>query len=47
MAPKEAIRTVAKALRPSDAVCVGIYDEDKPDMLADDVQFLRGAVGEL
>ncbi len=45
--PEEAFRTVAKALRPSDAVCVGIYNEDKPDMLSEDLALLESAVGAL
>ncbi len=42
--PAEAFAGVAKALRPGDAVCVGIYPEHKPDMLAEDVRLLEEAL---
>lgn len=42
--PAEAFAVVAKALRPGDAVCVGIYPEHKPDMLAEDVRLLEEAL---
>ncbi|MGQ9454714.1 MAG: hypothetical protein ACUVRS_06225 [Armatimonadota bacterium] len=42
--PREAFAFAARHLRPGDAVCVGIYDEHKPDMLADDVKLFEQAV---
>jgi hypothetical protein len=39
--PEEAFDVVAKALRPGDATCVGVFPEDKPDMLAEDVRLLH------
>lgn len=44
-APEEAFEFVAKHLRPQDAVCVGVYDEDNPDMLRHDVECFTNAVG--
>jgi len=35
--PEEGIGFAAEHLRPGDAVCVGIYDEGKPGMLAEDL----------
>jgi len=35
--PAEAFAVVARSLRPGDAVCVGVYPKDKPDMLREDV----------
>ncbi|MGC9348676.1 MAG: hypothetical protein ACP5JG_11100 [Anaerolineae bacterium] len=42
--PKEAFDFVARHLRPQDAVCIGVYTKDKPDMLAEDVQLLEQAL---
>ena len=42
--PADAFAYVAKHLRPTDAVCIGIYNEDKPDMLAEDVELFQRAV---
>jgi hypothetical protein len=42
--PADAFSVVASAMRPSDAVCVGVYPEVKPDMLAEDVQLLEAAL---
>jgi hypothetical protein len=39
--PKAAFDFVARHLRPQDAVCIGIFSGDKPDMLAEDVRLLR------
>lgn len=39
--PKAAFDYVARHLRPQDAVCIGIFSADKPDMLAEDVAILR------
>ena len=32
---------VARHMRPQDAVCVGIYDEDNPNMLREDIELLE------
>ena len=42
--PKEAFAFVARHLRPQDAVCVGVYTKDRPDMLAEDVRLLEAAL---
>ena len=42
--PAEAFAHVAQALRPQDAVCVGVYAKDKPDMLREDVALLYAAL---
>lgn len=42
--PGEAFAFVAQHLRPQDAVCIGIFARDKPDMLAEDVQLFQEAV---
>jgi hypothetical protein len=31
-------------MRPGDAVCVGVFTRDKPDMLAQDVRLLEAAL---
>ena len=38
--PVEAFAYAARHMRPSDAVCVGIYTKDNPDMLAESVRLL-------
>jgi hypothetical protein len=42
--PAEAFAYVAKNLRPGDAVCVGVYPGDKPDMLTEDVRLFEEAL---
>lgn len=42
--PREAFEIVAKAMRPIDAVCVGIYSGDDPDMLEKDVRLFLEAL---
>lgn len=42
--PADAFRYTARHMRPQDAVCVGIYDEDKPDMLEEDVRLFEDAL---
>jgi len=42
--PRDALRFVVRALRPGDAVCVGVYTEKKPDMLAEDVRLFEEAL---
>lgn len=39
--PEEAFAFAKKHMRPTDAVCVGIYDEDDPDMIRKDVELLE------
>ena len=39
--PKEALKFTAGYLRNSDAVCIGIYNNDKPDMLEEDVRLFE------
>jgi hypothetical protein len=39
--PREAFAFVARHLRPQDAVCVGVFPKDHPQMLAEDVALLR------
>lgn len=38
--PEEAFAFAARAMRTTDAVCIGVYTEEKPDMLAEDVELL-------
>ncbi|MFN2109749.1 MAG: hypothetical protein ACK2UI_08815, partial [Anaerolineae bacterium] len=42
--PREAFAFVAQHLRPQDAVCIGVFPKDKPDMLAEDVRLFAEAV---
>ena len=42
--PGEAFAFVAQHLRPQDAVCIGIYQRNKPDMLAEDVRLFEEAL---
>jgi hypothetical protein len=42
--PAQAMAFVAQHLRPQDAVCVGVYTKDKPDMVAEDVRLLDQAL---
>lgn len=44
--PAEAFAYVARHLRPQDAVCVGIFAKDDPDMLAQDIQLLERSLRE-
>lgn len=39
--PEEGFEFAARHLRPGDAVCVGIYDEDHPNMLREDVECFK------
>ena len=41
--PAEAIPFAAKAMRPTDAICIGIFPKDDPQMLADDVRIFEQA----
>lgn len=43
--PTEAFAFAARAMRPCDAACVGVYNEHKPNMLREDVELLEGAWG--
>jgi len=42
--PAEALSYAARHMREGDAVCVGVYTEEKPDMLAEDVRLLEAAL---
>jgi hypothetical protein len=42
--PRDAFEYVARKLRPQDAVCVGIHQEDNPNQLADDLALLEEAL---
>ncbi|MBN2394665.1 MAG: hypothetical protein JXR84_28295 [Anaerolineae bacterium] len=42
--PREAFAFVAQHLRPQDAVCIGVFPKDKPDMLAEDVRLFMEVV---
>jgi hypothetical protein len=42
--PTAAFAFVAQHLRPQDAVCVGVFTKDNPDMLAEDVQLFETAL---
>lgn len=39
--PKEAFAFVSQHLRPQDAVCIGVYPKDKPEMIAEDLRLLE------
>lgn len=41
-APDEALGYAVRHMRPTDAVCVGVFTKDKPDMLAEDVELFLG-----
>lgn len=43
-APRQAFAFVAQHLRPQDAVCVGVYTKDKPDMLEEDLRLLEDSL---
>ena len=42
--PAEAFATVAKHLRPNDAVCVGVFTRDQPHMVREDVDLFEAAL---
>lgn len=42
--PREAFARVAEAYRPGDAVCVGVYTQDNPAMIREDVALLEAAL---
>lgn len=42
--PKDAFVFVARHLRPGDAVCVGIYDEHRANMLREDIDLFEGSL---
>ena len=44
--PADALRVVAGAMRPGDAVCVGVFPEVKADMLEEDVRLLERYLAE-
>lgn len=42
--PQEAFNYVAEAYRPGDAVCVGIYTKDNPNMIQENINLLETAL---
>ncbi len=42
--PREAFAYAARHMRPTDAVCVGVYTQDNPHMLADDIALLMDSL---
>jgi hypothetical protein len=42
--PREAFAYVAANLRPQDAVCIGVYPKDNPNMLADDLALFEASL---
>ena len=42
--PAVALAYTARHMRPTDAVCVGIYTRDNPNMLAEDLELLLRAL---
>lgn len=42
--PREAFAYVAQAYRPGDAVCVGVYTKEGPEMIQEDVGLLENAL---
>ena len=42
--PRDAFTRAAKAMRPSDAVCVGIFTKHRPDEIAEDIGYLKEAL---
>jgi hypothetical protein len=44
--PADAFRHVAAALRPSDAVCIGVFTRDYPNMLRQNAELLQNALAE-
>lgn len=42
--PKDAFEYVAEVYRPGDAVCVGVFLKDNPDMIQQDVKLLEDAL---
>ena len=45
--PAEALQYVARSMRPTDAVCVGIFTKHKPDMLKEDAMLLERSLARL
>lgn len=42
--PAQAFQVAAEAMRSNDMVCIGIYDQDNPDMLRQDVALFENAL---
>lgn len=40
--PAEALAFAARHMRPTDAVCIGVFTKDNPDMLREDLELLIG-----
>jgi hypothetical protein len=45
--PGEAFAYAARAMRPQDALCVGVYPQGQPGMLAEDVRLFQDALHEM
>lgn len=45
--PREAFRYAAQHMRPQDAVCVGIFSGDNPNMIEEDVKLLAESLGDV
>jgi len=41
--PQEAIPFAVEAMRPQDAICIGVFTKDNPEMLAEDVRIFEAA----
>ena len=44
--PTEAFRFAAGSMRPGDAVCVGFFTKDNPDMIEEDIHLFESALAE-
>jgi hypothetical protein len=42
--PAQAFQVAASAMRSNDMVCIGIYDQDNPEMLRQDVALFENAI---
>jgi hypothetical protein len=45
--PREAFTFAASKMRPTDAVCVGVYQKDAPNILREDVRLLEESLAEI
>ena len=39
--PEDALAVVARHLRPNDTVCLGVFTQDKPDMIQEEAAILE------
>jgi hypothetical protein len=42
--PAAAFGVVARSMRPQDAVCVGVFPRDRPEMIREDVELFEQAL---